>query len=148
MATTTQVREKIIELLQEIDGNAPYTISLAGGRTKGGKYDQPPTAPPFACVYTIAVDEQHGPVQGQYTSTGSFGILLWAAPKPKDPAARQTDAEELMDNARRALRSVPRLGGLVTNFAVSSLGWEEGQSPDKQSYPRAMLVLSAEWRES
>lgn len=150
MSRLTDIGNGILAALQSIDGSGDFTLDLSGqGQALKGKYKRPPGATPAACFWFERVDEDWGPTQADLSEAGVWAILAWTKPMPKDPATRQDQAEELLENIRTALRADLTLGGNVLFHLASGASWEgeAAQTPDMQSHGICMVVVTATWRE-
>lgn len=159
MSRAELVREAILTQLRLVDGTSPrngtsgaafvWNLAANEGQVKSGKYSRPPASPPFACCWLDRIDESFGPTLDERQQIGSFVVLGFAGNFPKDPAARQRAAEDLLNDIRGALRRSPRLGGTVDHFTASAAAWENAaaQGTEQASYGTAAIAITATWRE-
>lgn len=153
MSTTKAVRNAIVARLATINGAAGgYTYALDGtDQVRSGKYSRPPGAAsaPFACVWTVGVEESSGPPLPDKSQLGTFMVLAWVRASAKHPSARQDAAEDILDDIRAALRADPRLGGLVIEMRASGAPFEDerDQTPDQATWGVCAVSVAATWRE-
>lgn len=142
--TTRQVREALLARLATVEG-----LTVAS-QVKGGKYEQPPGTVPFACLWTVQIDEEAGPPLTHLQQQGTFMAKVWVKGNTKDPSNRQAAAEDMLDAVRTALRADRLLGGLlVLPVRASGAPFDDAapQSIDKQPYGVVVLAITATWRE-
>lgn len=148
--STKAIRAAIVSALTtRVIGSGGYVYDLTGtDQVKSGRYDRPPGPLPFVAVETLEIAENEGPPLTDLHEVGTWLIKGWVAGSAKHPGHRMDNAEDLLDDIRKALRVDRTLGGLVILSTCSASPFEaETKSTEQASYGVVVCLFTAQWRE-
>lgn len=119
-STQRQILDRLITLLQGINGSGSYTYDLSGtDQIIRGRITEP-TRVPLICIYGVRESSTDGPSMGRLQRELTAGIIGFVAASSDDGLGRVNAACDLIGDIRTAVESNRTLYDAVAGNALAT----------------------------